>query len=236
MKRFFLAPTMGQTPTPASVMAYATVDEETLYCLGGATDVNFTTSYYSNPTSQFVALNLQQQTWSSSNPPWRTLPSAVVPQLGVWMTVSRDKQRLIIWDPWDPETTISFYSLATNSWLSNHTLPSDYGDTWGSRVALDPTTGLLYAPSASNNGTVMIVYNPDTYTSSFLNMPPASATVKIGNPAFYSLVWSTYRNSMLFYGGYQWRGPSLGDSKLIEYTPSSNLWAIVVSSNSELGE
>lgn len=176
-------------------MAHATVDEE-IYCLGGWTDLYVTqgTVNYINPTSQFVALDLQQQTWSSSSLPW-TLPSAATTLNNIWMTVSRDKQRLIIWE--QPKMAVSLYSLATNSWLPNYTLPPGTDRSWGSGVALDSTTGLLYASSAYKNGTAMIVYNPDTYTSSILDMPPASATVNIVHLIWYSLVWSTYRNSML---------------------------------------
>ncbi|KAG0320981.1 Negative regulator of mitotic exit [Podila horticola] len=201
-------------------MAYATVDESALYVLSGCSVIETCKTQ-----TQFSVLNLTMQTWDNTGPPWQSLNTSITTQSGyyAWMTVSKDKQRLIVWDPVGSD--ISIFSLAAKSWLPRQDVPVDSRGLGGTRSALDPSTGLLYVPSGTSNGTMMVVYNTDTNVFSFLSMPSASGSIFV-NFSYYSLVWSMYRNSMLLYGGYQYY-TQIRNPNLVEYKPTLDQWTYV---------
>ncbi|KAF9959050.1 Negative regulator of mitotic exit [Mortierella alpina] len=198
-------------------MAYTTVDEKTLYIQGG--------SVVSKDTvTQFFSLDLTQPSWDTSNPPWRLLTNGEGQQSapktwGQSMTLSRDQQSLIVWNTFG---TISIFNLATSTWAGSHPLPQNSTDWIGLKSITDPSTGYIYVPSGSNNGTSMTLYDPAKDTA--VPLPSAPTTVMDVGLQYYSLVWCSLRNSMLLYGGITNPG-NAPSPYLIEFQPATSTWS-----------
>ncbi|KAF8971992.1 hypothetical protein BGZ46_010176 [Entomortierella lignicola] len=207
-------------PQPVSYMAYASVDEKTLYIQGGSTDTSNTM------TNQFFALDLTVPNWSASNPPWRSLSvgggvGASAPQdVFHTMAVTQDKQKLVVWGFY---TGVSIYNIATGTWTNQLSSPYQYQSFTSNLHALtDPSTGYIYIPSGAVNGSAMAQYDPSTQYIQVLKTQSASTG---GVLYSYSAVWSPVRSSILVYGG----DTSLNGSspQLYEYKPSTSQWANV---------
>ncbi|KAF9101939.1 hypothetical protein BGX27_011273, partial [Mortierella sp. AM989] len=193
-------------------MAYATLDEKTLYIQGG-TDA---TSSVKNIT-QFFSLDLTQS-WNTSNPPWKSLPIQHAPS-DYWhtMTISKDKQSLIVWGS---NTEISTYRIAEETWSISPMPSFKTTRANGFRAVTDPNSGLMYIPAGANQGLNMMEYDPVSGTGRNLSIPMAfNAAV-----THYAAAWSSQRNSVLMYGGYYQQNDSITFSTLFQYTPSSSRW------------
>ncbi|KAK5823592.1 hypothetical protein F5H01DRAFT_410413 [Linnemannia elongata] len=207
----------AQAPTPLCCMAYATVDEATLYIQGGAGRSGG--SYLNN---QFFSLDLTISGWNASSPPWKVLPvgagihSAPLAHSHA-MTTTRDNKKLVVWGSF---TGFSIYDLATAVWTNDtlyHPILAD-----GSRqasMALDPTTGLVYVPAGVNKGTGMLVYDPVATNTTVVPMFPNTVLsfLNVGN----SFVWSELRKSFLYFGGFN---QAVFNQYMIEYQPSTYSW------------
>ncbi|KAF9570323.1 hypothetical protein EC968_001988 [Mortierella alpina] len=209
--------TFAQFPVSVTYMAYATIDEKTLYIQGGSVVSKDT-------TTQFFSLDLTQPSWDTSSPPWRLLTSGEGQQSapktwGQSMTLSRDQQNLIVWNTFG---TISIFNLATSTWAGSHPLPPNSTDWIGLKSITDPNTGYIYVPSGSNNGASMTLYDPARDTA--IPLPSAPAAVMDRGLQYYSLVWCSLRNSMLVYGGLI--NPGNAPSPfLIEFQPATSTWS-----------
>lgn len=206
----------AQPPIRVSYMSYATVDEKTFYIQGGSDGTSFNGTY---------SLDLTELTWLTSKPPWKTL-SQGPDDFGHSMTVSSDKQSLIVWGRL---TGISIYNIASNTWKTRTALhvPPISRD-FGRRSIADPNSGKIYIPAA-NESQVMLSYDPATGVSSRLSMPP-ELSVNPGNTfQSFGAAWSTQRNSILVYGGYIDGAVFQGINKLYEYKPETDKWGILVS-------
>ncbi|KAF9346920.1 hypothetical protein BGX26_001548 [Mortierella sp. AD094] len=185
----------AQVPNPVAWMAYTTVDEETLYIQGGGKDSSITS------VNQFFALDLTHLSWNTSNPPWKALSLGSGTQAAPTdsehsMTVSKDKQSLIIWGRL---TGISVYNITGGFWFAPSSMPLNSNILDGLQVVTDPGSGLIYIPSGAGKGLSMMQYDPSTGNNQVLPMP-----AQIANYSFkhYSAVWSTQRSTILLYGGY----------------------------------
>ncbi|KAF9320588.1 hypothetical protein BG003_005560 [Podila horticola] len=189
----------AQAPVASYAMAYIAVGEEVLYIHGGTADGGL------GGINQFFSLDLTQKTWNTSNPPWKSLPmgTGVLSSPSAWehtMALSKDKQSLIIYDSTPTAPGVSVFNIVNGTWQQKHALPSNplASDYYGLRSAVDPSSGLMYIPTGTKDNQTL-AYDPDSGSSSMLPNPEAS----IMNPVvvFYSVVWSTVRNSVIMYGG-----------------------------------
>ncbi|KAG0051314.1 hypothetical protein BGZ83_003874 [Gryganskiella cystojenkinii] len=189
----------AQAPVASYAMAYTAVGEEVLYIHGGTANGGL------GGINQFFSLDLTQKTWNTSNPPWKSLPmgTGVQSSPSAWehtMALSKDKQNLIIYDSTPTAPGISVFNIANGTWQPKHALPSNplASDYYGLRSAVDPSSGLMYIPTGTKDNQTL-AYDPQSGSSSMLPNPAAS----IMNPVvvFYSVVWSTVRNSLIIYGG-----------------------------------
>ncbi|KAF9905584.1 hypothetical protein EC991_001545 [Linnemannia zychae] len=213
------APISAQSNPPGTAeMAFASVQDEVLYIQGGYSDTNYF-------TDQFYALDLTTDSWSPTNPPWKSLlspsiytPSNVRVTISNGMTVTKDQKRLFIWTA----TGVFWFDRETSLWESKVVDGlSDQGTLYYSyrRAATDGDTGLIYIPSAASGGSKMVVLDPDTITARVVNMPPASlisAVIQV-----YGWVWSSLRKSFIFTGG---EYTSVNNGKTLEYFPSNDTW------------
>ncbi|CAO3566129.1 unnamed protein product [Mortierella alpina] len=195
-------------------MAYAAIDERTLYIQGGAL----------NPvlnSKKLYSLDLTQLNEDSSSSPWRLLDEGTDPRSppstsGQTMTVSKDKQNLIITTS---TGTLSTFNIASSTW-QEPTAVMQSSAIMGSRQAVtDPSTGLVYIPSGSNSGANMTVYNPADHSVS-TSTPMPSETGQQGL-SFFAAAWSTVRQSIVVYGGMDTEDRY---SDLIEYQPGNSKW------------
>ncbi|KAF9950860.1 hypothetical protein BGZ72_007558 [Mortierella alpina] len=196
-----------------SNMAFATLDEKTFYIQGGFIN-------HQQKSNQFFALDLTQQSWTVTNPPWKPLSLGSGPQSAPstsdhTMAVSKDKQRLIVSNP---SGAMSTYNITSDSWLAPHILAQSPASTGIHQAAMDPSTGYVYIPSGSNNGASMMVYNPDDGTALTAPMPPAAGQQGL---SFFGAAWSTVRQSIVLYGGLDSAGLY---SHLIEFQPANSQW------------
>ncbi|KAF9962762.1 hypothetical protein BGZ70_007902 [Mortierella alpina] len=196
-----------------SNMAFATLDEKTLYIQGGFINQQL-------KSNQLFALDLTQQSWSATRPPWKPLNLGAGPQSAPstsdhTMAVSKDKQRLIVSNP---SGAMSTYNISSDSWLDPRILAQSPASTGIHQAAMDPTTGYVYIPSGSDNGASMMVYNPVDGTASTAPMPPAAGQQGL---SFFGAAWSTVRQSIILYGGLDSAGMH---SHLLEYQPVNSRW------------
>ncbi|KAK5823555.1 hypothetical protein F5H01DRAFT_401911 [Linnemannia elongata] len=155
-------------PLGNAEMAYASIPDKTLYIQGGF-NLNFTNEFYS--------LDLTQDNWSVSSPPWknRTAPTIILTptsraSISNGMTVTKDQKRLVIW----AEPGVFWIDFATSFWQSKA-----MGDATTSatmrynyrRAATDGDTGLIYIPEGANQGSKMVVLDPETFTMTTVDMP-----------------------------------------------------------------
>ncbi|KAK3830337.1 MAG: hypothetical protein J3R72DRAFT_455962 [Linnemannia gamsii] len=198
-------------PIPVTNMAYATIDEKTLYVHGGWVRTTFTT--------QFFSLDLTQDSWDVSSPPWRqlTYPNSEFDSVsyGHSMSVSPDGRTLTVWI-YSAETIVVNYSVTDNRWTR---LPIKYENNNAARAVTDPTTGTVYIPA----GTVaesavrsndLVKYN----VASGISVEVIPSSVVIPQPG-YLFVWSKVRKSFILYTGF-----SNTTNPFYEYTPSNGKW------------
>ncbi|KAF9350027.1 hypothetical protein BGX26_011745 [Mortierella sp. AD094] len=215
-----LASVSAEAPTPVASMAYATVDESTLYIQMGLLPGG------TMATNAFYSLDLQSN-WNTANPPWKNLVSNSTMQqapsgFGPSMTVSANKQSLIIWGGFFSK--ISTYDIGTGSWSVSSESPSNSSPQQGLKAVTDPSSGLVYIPSGANQGNNMMEYNPTTGATRSLPMPSEFAGYGLG---YYSAVWSTQRNSILIYGGHLITANSSANEQLFEYKPAASTWSLI---------
>ncbi|KAF9403869.1 hypothetical protein BGX21_008435 [Mortierella sp. AD011] len=216
------AQTPAQTPAPVSFMAYASVEEKTLFVHGGRTNYSSGISF-----NQFFSLDLTQSGWNTSNPPWKTLSTrngslSSPTDYEHAMTVSKGNENLIIWGY---DSGLAVYNIPSNSWVSNSSLPA--GSTLkldGIRVVTDPVSGLIYAPSGANHSYSMMRYDLANNIVTMLPMPDILLGWQV---TYYSAVWSTQRNSMLMYGGATFTTPKTAHPYFFEFFPSNNSWNLI---------
>ncbi|KAG0212086.1 hypothetical protein BGX28_006847 [Mortierella sp. GBA30] len=180
-------------------MAYTTVGEDVLYIQGGTADGGL------NGVNQFFSLDLTQKNWNTSKPPWKNLSlgNGIQAAPFAWehtMALSKDKQSLIIYDSTPRAPGVSVFNIANGTWQTKRALPSSppVSDYYGLRSAVDPSSGLMYIPTGTKDNQTLAY---DSNLGSSLLLPNPAASVMNPVVAFYSVVWSTMRNSVLMYGG-----------------------------------
>ncbi|KAK3830340.1 MAG: hypothetical protein J3R72DRAFT_478848, partial [Linnemannia gamsii] len=187
-------------PVPVNSMAYATVDEKTFYVHGGFGG--------KLAVSQFFSLDLTQESWNVSSPPWRqlTYPS----HLGDApydhsMTVSLDGRTLTIWS--SLSNLIADYSIMDKKWTKWPLILDLEGFPL---IAADPTTETVFILKP----TYLSKYNAASGFSSEA-IPPSV----VNNQYISSFVRSEFRKSFILC-----TGTDNTPSTFHEYTPSNGQW------------
>lgn len=218
--------TSAQGPISSYGMAYATIDENTLYIHGG---VNLQPGGgMTQLSSQFYSLDLTQN-WDTSSPPWKVLP---VPPLTFSlslsshhsMTVSPNRQTLTLWSAF-PVDTAANYSINTTAWsqvpLTTTSLRGLQITGTGLHAATDPTTGLVYIPAAGfHNTNKMARFSFLTGESILIESSPRFGVTAQNS---YSFAWCQTRKSFILFSG-----DATIPAPFFEYSPRTNNWTILV--------
>ncbi|KAK3804798.1 MAG: hypothetical protein J3R72DRAFT_130096 [Linnemannia gamsii] len=209
----------AQAPVSTWAMAYATVDENTLYVHRG---IKTPAPNQAIEVPQFYSLDLTKSGWDTSNPPWTVLTSHDMALSGDLhsMTVSPDGKTLTTWymrDSKNPNAYLAAnYSIADNSWTL---VPFSMALEFPQRPATDPTTGTVYIPGGSVNS--MIKYN---FAQGQIITEPIPPLVKTDFTTLYgySFVWCQARKSFIFF-----TSDISIKSSFFEYTPSNSQWRLL---------
>jgi hypothetical protein len=202
-------------PAPVCCMAYATVDENTLYVHGGMDVVTRANS------GQFFALDLTVPSWNTASPPWRqvasngVVPATISNNAGHSASVSRDSKTISFW-MMNPQPSITNFNIAAGTWEALSAPVTMTSALYALPAITDPNTGLVYVLNALTDKT-MLVFNPVTRTTISAPMPPMMLT------DWFPAIWSTLRGSILVLGG-----EGAVTSYFYEFKPPSGPWTEVV--------
>lgn len=129
--------------------------------------------------------------------------------------------------------------IATGLWQSkvvgNATMASTLRYNYR-RAATHGDTGFIYIPGGANNGTKMVVLDPETFAVTMVDMP--LWTGHSGVIGLYRWVWSDLRKSFLLTGGEFLSGESVNrvypsyrqnSAASWEFFPGNKTWAPLVS-------
>ncbi|KAF9308893.1 hypothetical protein BGZ91_007625, partial [Linnemannia elongata] len=123
------------------------------------------------------------------------------------MTVTKDQKRLVIW----AEPGVFWMEFATGFWQSKA-----MGDATTSatmrynyrRAATDGGTGLIYIPGGANQGSKMVVLDPETFTMTTVDMPlellPATNGAGLPRISRHCMVQGYGGRKIVLYGGHEW--------------------------------
>ncbi|KAK3814517.1 MAG: hypothetical protein J3R72DRAFT_503796 [Linnemannia gamsii] len=204
-------------------MAYATVNERSLYIQGGYIYYGTTVHY------QFFSLDLTQN-WSTSNPPWTNVSAAnAISQTrltaaGNTMSVTKDSNTLTLWDFGYTSPFAQSYHIDTRSWEEVTDLPPrDFISREFYQAATDLTTGRVYIPGCLANN-YMLQYDFSKRAMDTLSMPPGAGTTTWNH---YSFIWNEVRGAFLLFGG---DGTPSAEPYFYEFKPSSSTpWSVLQS-------
>ncbi|KAK3830339.1 MAG: hypothetical protein J3R72DRAFT_257899 [Linnemannia gamsii] len=190
-------------PFPVTSVAYATFDEKTFYVNGGWGQMA--------AVPQFYSLDLTQDNWKVSSPPWRQLnyPSDIQAEYDHSMTVSLDGRTIALWV--GKVTQLVNYSITDNKWTQS---PSGFVSQ-GTHAATDPTTGTVYIL----NGTTSISWVNYNIASGFSTEPLPTSLFNLQDTII-SFVWSKVRKSFIVHTSEE----KSATNPLFEYIPSSGQW------------
>ncbi|KAF9899488.1 hypothetical protein EC991_008799 [Linnemannia zychae] len=209
-------------PTP--VRSPATARSPTrFYILSGDTggnDSNIKT------IPQFMSLDLTVS-WPGSRPVWHRLTGGPM-QYIYPAAMSADGQTLIAFRV-NPSFAMR-YNVATDQWTPSQIKPG-HSQLEGVGAVTDSQTGLVYlAAGYTGVRDSMAVYDfkTDTMTTSFL-LPRMDTTFM--SRAYYANVWSSYRKTIFYFGGYNTTLDRIGtDNVLTEFDPATNIMSTVAAS------
>ncbi|KAF9912336.1 Multiple epidermal growth factor-like domains protein 8 [Linnemannia zychae] len=209
-------------PLPVILMAYTTIDEKTFYVHGGVSETEA-------GELQFFSLDLTQDSWDVSNPPWKQLPySNVFGNIPVSandhaLTVSPDGQTLSLWIG-GVLNQFANYSVTDNKWTR---LPINYWFEDELRAATDPSTGDIYFPAGYPKKMDTMVKIDRNLNPTTEAIPPSVNFTKTGH----SFIWNKLRNSFIL----NVSGPEKPLHPFHEYTPSNGQWKALNTTGSNPG-
>ncbi|KAF9576453.1 hypothetical protein EC968_008748 [Mortierella alpina] len=203
----------ARTSSPLSVSAPAVARTATkLYVVGG----NYTNSLL----SQFYSLDLAVP-WNKTQPAWTRLADG--PKQELFPAVfSSDGKTLITFHS---GTLFAMrYNVDSNTWTSAACRPAV--NYQGVSAVTDPNTGLAYlAAGYTGRRDTMSVYNfvTDKLASLPGGLPVAGGLFKAR--AYYGNTWCKYRNSIIYFGGYDAALHVVPENVVTEYRPDTNAWS-----------
>ncbi|CAO3566531.1 unnamed protein product [Mortierella alpina] len=180
-----------------------------------------------NSTSQFFYLDLAVK-WEASSPACQLLRSGpsgtnspgAISGDGKTMVTFLGGEQSFAW----------LYNVDGDSWtFSKITVPTKMAGLYG---VTDPTTGLVYVPGGydnTNNDTLtsMLIYHFSSDTTTVTTMPPNGLV----NRWHYKAAWWPRGKSILYYGGYNYPSTVLAPPAIVQYTPSTNTWSQLTTTN-----
>lgn len=207
-------------PTSVSGPAFARTSSH-LYVLGG----NPNSGNNGPPLTQFYSLDLTAP-WNNTAPAWTEL-SAGPAQAVFPATFSQDQKKMIVFHLNAP-TNASRYDVTTGVWTpSNAALPGS--DFQGIGAITDSNSGLVYmtAGYTSRLRDSLDVYNFNTDTATQTAMP--GPNIILPARAYYGNVWSQYRKSILYFGGYNIANKAIvGGNVVTELVTLTQKWNTLV--------
>lgn len=208
----FTLRTFAQNPSIAKCSAYTTVDEKTLYVQGG--------NIGATSTNQFYALDLTVQNFTASNPPWKALSLGAGGNNCPSMTLSANKQNLLVWNSPD----VYPYNMATNTWQISRNVEG--ASSGGDKVVTvaDSTTGTLYALAGASGGSQMLTWAELSDNADTAPMPEVRKNIN-GTISRYAAAWSSVRGTLLVVGGLK---DSIMSPYLFEFNAKTRTWSSTV--------
>ncbi|CAO3566511.1 unnamed protein product [Mortierella alpina] len=209
----------AQVPqSPLSVSAPAVARTATkLYVAGG----NYTNSLL----SQFYSLDLAVP-WNETQPAWTRLADGPKQELFP-AAFSADGKTLITFH--SGALFAMRYSVDTNTWTSATCRPAT--NFQGVSAVTDPNTGLVFlAAGYTGLRDTMSVYNFATDTLGSLSGGLPTADGLFQARAYYGNAWCKYRNSILYFGGYDSMLHIVPENVVTEYRPETNAWSTMITS------
>ncbi|KAF9433723.1 hypothetical protein BGZ76_009056 [Entomortierella beljakovae] len=214
-------------PTVVYSPAYLAINETTLYIHGGSIQTNNAHNY---PFRQLFSLDISQP-WDDTAPRWKNLTPANTPEDSYHtIFLSKDQKSIV---SWGFRSGLSTYSIGENNWTQTVAMPTSSLRSTGLQAVSDPNTGLVYIPSAANNGLNMMQY--DTTTGATVSLPmPSEFTLKVVN---YGVVWSTYANGIIMYGGQSGINNTATEiyQGLYQYSPLTSTWSLLSATGTSPG-
>ncbi|KAF9340779.1 hypothetical protein BGZ91_000263 [Linnemannia elongata] len=209
-------------PKPVSGPAFARTSTR-LYILGG----NPVNGNNGPPLSQFYSLDLTVP-WNNTAPAWTEL--AAGPSQAVFpATFSQDQTKMIVFHL-RTAPNAAYYDINTNVWTnSSVVLPGN--DFQGVGAVTDPNTGLVYmtAGYTSRSRDSLDIYNFAADSATKANMPGPDKVLLAR--AYYGNVWSKYRKSILYFGGYNAQvQPIVGGNVVTELVTATQTWSTLTTS------
>ncbi|KAG0016029.1 hypothetical protein BGZ80_009479, partial [Entomortierella chlamydospora] len=204
------------TPVPVTVSGPAFARTATrLYISGGLTGTSANPILY----SQFFSLDLTTP-WNVSNPAWKQLHDG--PRQNIFPAVfSADQKTMITFH--SGTIFAERYSVDQDTWTPSQ-LVVNGGGNQGINAVTDPNTGLVYLAGGYSDP-----YRQSMDTYSFVNdalvqaaLP--AATTALPNRAYYTNIWTSKRNSILYFGGYNSTLGQISSNSITEFVPSTNTW------------
>ncbi|KAF9544242.1 hypothetical protein EC957_012288 [Mortierella hygrophila] len=212
----------NSSPAPVSGPAFARTPTH-LYVLGG----NPNDGNNGPPLSQFYSLDLTTP-WNTTTPAWTKL--AAGPAQAIFpATFSQDQTKMIVFHL-TAAPNASRYDINTNAWTpSSADLPGS--DFQGIGAVTDTNTGVVYmtAGYTTRLRDSLDVYNfaADSATKKYMPGPDIVLPAR----AYYGNVWSKYRNSILYFGGYNILSQAIvGGNIVTELVTATQTWNTLTTS------
>ncbi|KAF9538465.1 hypothetical protein EC957_006721 [Mortierella hygrophila] len=254
---FILSVPLVTAINPISIygMAYATINEDKLIIQGG---VDYQTPVLAPNVNQFMMLDLTLPTWNVTNPPWRNVPHEVdlpanLTTAAHSMSVSPDRNTLMIWDPNSPGSLTSF-DMSTGLWTLYAVPPGLQFSLKELKAATNPLTGKVYIPLGDGNFN-MLVWDPATPSSgagatAAVGPTPSEAAPDGTSPSAvgtlsselmpdavkagmngYTWTWCTSRKTFILFGGRPGADPTA--PYLHEFQPKGSKWTVMNTTGTE---
>ncbi|KAF9978044.1 hypothetical protein BGZ73_003971 [Actinomortierella ambigua] len=205
-------------PIPVGGPAFART-RTSLYIQGGNIDFRDP-----NPirTGQFYRLDLSVP-WNTSQPAWYKLKDG--PVNAIFPAVfSLDEKTMITFHSGISTTFAYKYSVDSDTW-SPSSLRVSNPDFQGINAVTDLSTGLVYVAagysSPYRDNMDVFDFAIDDIRSS--KLPPSSQAFEAR--AYYTNVWSRFRKSILYFGGYNASLAPVSSAVVTEYVPSTQVWS-----------
>lgn len=218
--------------TAVSAAAYARVASK-LYVVGGGfirevMDQNkrhwFTSPQGAVGDGQTMVLDLSVP-WNAAAPAWKRLLNGPK-QMSFPAVLSADGNKLITFRSGTNQSFIMSYNVASNTWSSsNVSVPNP--DREGVSAVTDPATNKVYIPVGyenNDNMDQMYIYDINNDSMSKTAMTSSALTKSL----YFSGAWWSKKQSILYFGGYAYPANELAPNKVAMYTPSTNVWSVLV--------
>lgn len=192
-----------------------------LYVQGGYVSLNGNATFYS---TQFFALDLSTS-WPVTSAPWRALPDGRGSRAAYGISLPTNQTFLTFKFVAPTAYTITAYDFRTSTSSAPQnvtTVPDLY--SYGLRVVMDPTSGLVYIAGMAN----MNIYN--TATQTWGTSTPITGGILTAR-YFGSAVYNPARKTIMYVCGFNYGvNPTHFDSEVVvtEYTPATAKWSILV--------